>query len=66
MTKPTANPDSASSTTIEAANRARGTMRYKPIQVTETILERASRSIRLRGEGDPAISLSGEKKVDPN
>ncbi len=66
LTRPMTNTDSASSTTMEAANRALRTMRYQPIQVTETILERASRSIRLRGEGDPAISLSGERKPDPN
>ena len=66
MARPKTNPDSASSTTIKAAKRAGRAMRSQPIQVTETILERASRSIRLRGEGDPAISLNVEKKAVSN
>ena len=60
------NADSASSTTIESENRARRARRYQPIQGVETILERASRCIRLRGEGDLAIGPVGEKKADSN
>jgi len=58
------NKDARILNTIEQSERAVRAMRSQPIEVVERILERASRSIRLRGVGDRDINLPGEKQTD--
>ncbi len=52
------------SSTIKQPEQAGRAMRSQPMQVVDRILERASRSIRLRGVGDRDIILPGEKQTD--
>jgi len=58
------NKDARILNTIEQSERAVRAMRSQPIEVVERILERASRSIRLRGVGDREINLPDEKQTD--
>ena len=61
MTKPDAT---VTTTTDPATRRAHGTMHGPSMQVTEDFLERASRRIRLRDEGDRLIRETDESATD--
>ena len=56
--------DATNPSTIEQPKRAVRAMRSQPIHVAEMILERASRCIRLRGEGDRVIDRASERETD--
>ena len=62
---PMTNPDPITTTTTDLANRrADRAMQWPPIHAAEEFLERASRRIRLRGEGDRLIPQTDESATD--
>ena len=59
------SPDAITTTTTDPANRrAQSPVRWPSIHAAEEILERASRRIRLRGEGDRLIRQTDESATD--
>jgi hypothetical protein len=62
---PMTSPDATATTTTDpATRRADCAVQGPSIQVVEEILERASRRIRLRGEGDRLIRRTDESTTD--
>ncbi len=62
---PMTSPDATGTTTADPANRrAQSPVQWPTIQAAEEILERASRRIRLRGEGDRLIRQTDESATD--
>lgn len=62
---PMTSPDASATTTTDPANRrAHVAVQLPSIQVAEEFLERASRRIRLRGEGDRLIRQTDEAATD--
>ncbi len=62
---PMTSPDAITTTTTDAANRrAHPPVQWPPIHAAEEILERASRRIRLRDEGDRLIRETDESAPD--
>ena len=62
---PMTSPDATATTTTDPANRrADRAVQWPPIHAAEEILERASRRIRLRGEGDGLIRQTDESATD--
>lgn len=62
---PMTSPDAITTTTTDPANRRADRAVQRPsIQAAEEILERASRRIRLRGEGDRLIRETDESTTD--
>ena len=60
------SPDATVTTTTDPATRRahHQAMQWPPIHAAEEILERASRRIRLRGEGDRLIRQTDESVTD--
>ena len=62
---PMTSPDATVTTTTDPATRRADRVVQGPsIQVAEEILERASRRIRLRGEGERLIRQTDESATD--
>ncbi len=62
---PMTSPDANVTTTADpATRRAQPPVQWPPIHAAEEILERASRRIRLRGEGDRPIRQTDESTTD--
>ncbi len=62
---PMTSPRATATTTTDPANRrADPPVQWPPIHAAEEILERASRRIRLRGEGDRLIRKTDESTTD--
>ncbi len=62
---PMTSPDANVTTTADPATRcAQSPVQGPPIHAAEEILERASRRIRLRGEGDRPIRQTDESTTD--
>ena len=62
---PMTKPDTTVTTTTDRANRrAQSPVQWPPIHPAEEILERASRRIRLRGEGERLIGETDESATD--
>ena len=62
---PMTSPDVTATTTTDPANRcADRAAQWPPIHAAEEILERASRRIRLRGEGERLIRQTDESETD--
>ncbi len=62
---PMTSPDATVTTTTDPANRpSQPPVQWPPIHAAEEILERASRRIRLRGEGDRLIRETDESATD--
>ncbi len=60
------SPDPTVTTTADpATRRADPAVPWPPIHAAEEILERASRRIRLRGEGERLIRQTDESATDP-
>ncbi len=63
---PMTSPDATVTTTTDpATRRAQSPGQWPPIHAAEEILERASRRIRLRDEGDRLIRQTDESATDP-
>ncbi|MEE9131147.1 MAG: hypothetical protein V3T84_14095 [Phycisphaerales bacterium] len=59
------SPDTTVTTSTDPVNRrAHGAVHGPSIQAAEEILERASRRIRLRGEGDRLVRQTDESATD--
>ncbi len=62
---PMTSPDATATTTTDPANRcAQCPVQWPPIHAAEEFLERASRRIRLRGEGDRLIRETDDATTD--
>ena len=62
---PMTSPDATPTTTTDSANRpAELPVQWPPIHAADEIIERASRRIRLRGEGDRLIGETDESTSD--
>ncbi len=62
---PMTSPDVTATTTAKrGTRRADPPVQWPPIHAAEEILERASRRIRLRGEGDRLIRQTDESATD--
>lgn len=62
---PMTSPDATVTTTTDpATRRAQSALQWPPIHAAEEILERASRRIRLRGEGERLDCQTDESATD--